>query len=338
MLISSRSSTQATSESRMLMHQMESEANIKLAQLKKAYNRLLERHTDLELECQGLQSRLARLQGGVADMRSPQTGSMPEGAFDFGGIGSDGMSSIARGGDSAYDSYGEYGAVMDQPPMTSASANDAIGRRYGAAIAAATPPSESVTSRATMSSRNSTQLVMYNQTAPLDDSASIRSPMSADSGDTARERKSASKIQPSSEIRVYGRGMSVRRIPPILLIVSQAVLKTSSSRTRTKKRKRRRSRKTSQSLASEASATLCDMTDGFCAMHKSIRPSVVDVTIYMDWLDLRSYIIPKCLHHFCLPYAEHSIASHLRRRICCATAGSSQHVYACSSYRLCLQP
>lgn len=189
----------------MYMHQMESEANVKLAQLKKAYNRLLERHTDLELECQALKTRLTRLQGGT-ELRSPPGTGMTESSFDFNGIGSDGMSSIVRGGDSAYDSYGEYNAQLE-PPFSTASASDPIGRRYGAAIAAAAP-SESVTSRAaTMSSRNSTQLVMYNQTAPLDDSASVRSPRSENSGDTAKEKKAANKIQPSSEIRVYGRGM-----------------------------------------------------------------------------------------------------------------------------------
>ncbi|QIW99698.1 hypothetical protein AMS68_005216 [Peltaster fructicola] len=185
----------------------EAEANAKLSQLKKAYAQLLSNHTELQVECQTLRSRLEMLADNNM-MRSPQAASIPEGIFDFGMPGReqqdhtrlDTMSSTAsRGLDSAYDSYGEY-STQPEPAVPAQGHSEPTNRRFG------TQRAESFSRPGTVSSRASTQLVMYNQTAPLDDMASIRGPVSESSGETAKERKQVNKIQPTSEVRVYGRG------------------------------------------------------------------------------------------------------------------------------------
>lgn len=147
---------------------------------------------------------------------------MPDTVFDFGVRDATRLetmsSATSRGPDSAYDSYGEYNN-LPEPVMTGANNSEPTHRRYGV------HGSESFSRPGTVSSRNSTQLVMYNQTAPLDDMASVKGGFSESSGDTAKDRKPSNKIQPSSEVRVYGRGESMK---PVML------LQLTSCRRRTK--------------------------------------------------------------------------------------------------------
>lgn len=205
-----RSPNQSGPDPRFFAQQAEAESQAKLIQLKKAYSRLLERYTDLELECQSVKSKLELLQARQPSVQSFDTPVTHDGAFDFGIGGGGGGGSRARTGsdsrtgggpDSAYDSHGEYNPQFDVP-LTGAAASDPTGRRFHPHHQPSAGP---LTRGTSVASTDSTQLVMFNQTAPLDDAISVMSKRPESSLDSTEKRR-MTKVQPSSEFRVYGRG------------------------------------------------------------------------------------------------------------------------------------
>ncbi|KAK3714956.1 hypothetical protein LTR37_007446 [Vermiconidia calcicola] len=166
------------------------ETEAKLAQLKRAHAKLLERHTDLELEYQAIKRRLEAVQG----HRSGQTFFTAD--DDDRPLGYDIIS--------GYDpSQGIY-TVM--------SSSDPSSRRYQP------PARQAATSPVTMhshaglmfehssrddspASRDLPQPTAYNQSAPLSQSESKSA-----FGDDGSDDQPNAKIQPNSDVRVFGRG------------------------------------------------------------------------------------------------------------------------------------
>ncbi|USW56691.1 Putative hamartin [Septoria linicola] len=184
----------------------------KLVQLKKAHSKLLERFTDMELEYHSVKSQLARVQDDSEDDygEPARTASI--------GAASGRASTIMSGGlpgrpgviGSFYDVASEYGAPSDTD-LTSISRSDPTPRHdRGLPVSPITPPHSEVAvdrtagltwkpsvARTQRSERSDNSLV-YNKTAPLGaDERSV-----ASGGSDSKK----TKIDPKSEVRVYGRG------------------------------------------------------------------------------------------------------------------------------------
>lgn len=202
------------------MQQALADAQAKLAQLKKTHSRLLERHTDLELEYQSIKSQLSPTSynlrrsgsvGGYSDHdRTPDAMS--------GGLG------FRRGViDGIYELASKYDAASEAA-YTNVSASDPGPKRYPQDMRAlpispvSAPRSEATINSAagltwkprlstTSTKRNSSKAPSaYMPTAPL--GADERSVISGDSG---KDRKD--KINADSKVRVYGRGQSYSLFP-----------------------------------------------------------------------------------------------------------------------------
>lgn len=229
----SRSFTQASHDMQMGAQQAVAESQAKLAALKKAHTRLLEKYTDLELEYQAVKSQLSASQGGgngqfFRDVDSADAFAFSTGTVNLNRPGSDSTngSGPMPAVDSAYDGYSEY-----QAP-----ASDPSARRYvpPQGLQVSSPPPQQrneatmhnaagltwrpppVSRNGSMMSRHSSTAppFIYNQTAPLTEEETAKesgksafSDASSDSKD--REAQRAAKIQPKSEVRVYGRGLSL---------------------------------------------------------------------------------------------------------------------------------
>ncbi|KAF2719136.1 hypothetical protein K431DRAFT_229249 [Polychaeton citri CBS 116435] len=194
-----------------LIQQANHDSQIKLAQLKKAHIRLLDKFTDLELENQALKSHL--------EDGSPKPPSRFDDSSDRWMFGqrNDRTSMVPTSLGSAYEagSFTDLDAFSNSPKIVSKS--DPSGRRYQQPLQSpplsaneATmhdsagltwkPPSSHQVSRSVSSrTKGSDSLVTYNRTAPLrpDEAASL------DSNDSRGKKE---KITPNSEMRVYGRG------------------------------------------------------------------------------------------------------------------------------------
>ncbi|EME40958.1 hypothetical protein DOTSEDRAFT_74497 [Dothistroma septosporum NZE10] len=188
------------------------DAQAKLTQLKKAHSRLLERHTDLELEYQTLKSQFS------STSYDPRRNSIVSGYSDHdktpdamsGGLG-------YRAGviDSIYELASEYDAPSEAN-YTNVSASDPGPKRYphdmrGLPISPISPPRSEATfnsaagltwnppSRTRSTNRDSIKApTPYMPTAPL--AADERSVISGDSGKGSKDKLSTDKV------RVYGRG------------------------------------------------------------------------------------------------------------------------------------
>ena len=181
------------------------ESQSKLAQLKKAYSRLLEKHTDLELEYQHIKGQLEALQGdGNSVAFYGSRGDGPASSF--------GESDIHSW---SHDVVGEYTALQSTDYGVG-NTNDHSGYRAQSATPLQYMPSQM--SQATMHraagltfrpatrrksslvSKSSGTPVAINQSAPLNQDET-KSAFSNDSSGSKKE-----KIKPDSNVRVYGRG------------------------------------------------------------------------------------------------------------------------------------
>ena len=193
--ISRQSSSHSGPDVHAFAQQAVSESQAKLAQLKKAHSKLLERHTDLELEYHSVKSRLDTLQGN----RSGQS------FFNA---------------DNDHETF-SYDIINDYTPSESAysrvSTSDPTNRRFQSPLRGS-PVMPPVSQAATynyaglmfepsMSRNNSIasgnpSTAAFNQSAPLSQDEG----RSAFSGDSETGGSKKEKIQPDSTVRVYGRG------------------------------------------------------------------------------------------------------------------------------------
>ena len=197
----SRSGEYPSSNAQMLMQQAEAESQAKLAQLKRAHSKLLEKYTDLELEYQYAKSQLAALQGNGAGQtfyREPEE--------------RDYMSTESV--DQVYDTINDYDSQFSRP-STSEPPNrryrwpqDALGILPSSASGGdsmhymAGPLSTRKSSLAGSASSRTPTPAAYNQSAPLGKDET-KSNFSNESSDANKKKK----IEADSTVRVYGRGM-----------------------------------------------------------------------------------------------------------------------------------
>jgi hypothetical protein len=207
------SSSQSGGDIQGIVQQAVYESQAKLAQLKKAYSRLVEKHTDLELEYQSVKNRLEVLQGD----KDEQSFYFPteESAYGFDIIstyapsetGYTGVSTseptrrfhpVLRGlHDSGQASLASYGGLTSEP---------------------------SVSRKNSMASGTSSQPAAFNQSAPLRQEE-MMSTLSDHSGSGSQGK---TKITTDSNVRVYGRGKCTHSVEHNLCADSgsQAELKT----------------------------------------------------------------------------------------------------------------
>lgn len=213
-----RPSTSMSSDTHALQQAL-MDAQAKLMQLKKAHSRLLEKHTDLELEYQSVKSNLENLQGGgYGDGSLSRSRSLARNsAMMSGGLGHRaGVLESIYGIDSEYGApseIGGYSTISTSDPTHTRRHHD--GSRDLGPISPVSPQrSEPVlhsgagltwkppSAHSIKTNDSGTGVLGYNATAPL--RADERSVASGNSAD--RERKD--KIAAKSEVRVYGRGES----------------------------------------------------------------------------------------------------------------------------------
>ena len=218
---SPRPGTQRSPNTQGMIQQAIADSEAKLVQLKKAHSRLLEKYTDLELEAQSLKSQLDALQGagGRSFLRGPDSNE----SYTF-GIQSRYEQDMISGGDSAYDTFSEYNP-RSESAYTGVSTSDPTNKRYQPQLRGMpiSPPGSEVAMHSaagltfrppvsrqdSLASRSTGPPATYNQTAPLSQSETIKSSnMSAFSKESAGSGGKKEKIQPKSEVRVYGRGKS----------------------------------------------------------------------------------------------------------------------------------
>ena len=208
---SQRSANQSSSHMQVIVQQAIAETQAKLMQLKKSHSRLLEKHTDLELEYQSVKSQLEAIRGN----RSEQTFLKFDGAGDasyFGGYDRN-MST-----DDGYDVLSHH-KTPSEDGYTAPSTSDPSNRSFqppSQAPLVSSPLSQpalhreagltwqsSASRKYSLASRSSGVPAAYNQSAPLTQDET-KSAFSDGSSQTKKE-----KIQPDSQVRVYGRGRSL---------------------------------------------------------------------------------------------------------------------------------
>ncbi|WPH04730.1 Hypothetical protein R9X50_00762500 [Acrodontium crateriforme] len=230
-----RSPNQSPPEIHGMVQRVASDSDFKLAQLKKAHARLLEKYTDLELEYQTMKCQLENLQqtGSYNNSRSfLRLDTDPE---DYELHGPSWKDSDAMSGGLGSRIEPPHGMLNEPSPadvVNMTSTSDPTNSRYQTAprIAKISPPSSEAAFHSTAgltwrppqpiaaSRKNSTAsressghgqglglaATSFNPSAPLSEDEMAKSMMSSGSGDTTGSKKK--KIQPDSEVRVYGRG------------------------------------------------------------------------------------------------------------------------------------
>ena len=184
-----RASEESSRDTQFLVQQAIAETSAKLASLKKAHSRLLEKHTELEVEYQVLKSQLDSYQG-VGLSRGGRYSSTGErasfGTSDYDVI-SDYICNPKR------DPQSSLRGAPISPPLSAATMHRTAGLTFQSA-------------ETRTSSRSSEGLAAFNKSKPLTQEET-KSFFSDGSGSAKKE-----KIQPDSSVRVYGRGKNAQRI------------------------------------------------------------------------------------------------------------------------------
>ena len=226
-----RSGPQAPSQdTQMLVQRAVADSQAKLAQLKKAHSRLLEKFTDLELEYQSVKSQLDAMQG-HGDGHTFFHETDPNEQYNPSTVGAyadrPGSGGAMTAADSGYDTYSEYQHPTSEPMNRRFQPTPNVQRSQTAGSLpspqAATPNTgglswkPSVSRAESMASRGSSvpgthppTMQTFNQTAPLMEEdervkSSSKSGFSDASSDLSGQSKK-NKITPNSEVRYYGRG------------------------------------------------------------------------------------------------------------------------------------
>ena len=200
----SRGSDYSTASTQVAVQQAVASSNSKLAQLKKAHTRLMEKYTDLELEYHSVKAELEASRGN-------RTATFFNDAEDRGTMSFDTL-------DPEYDVIGEYesslyGTVSTSEPSTRGyrhpgralgvlpdPSRDTVSPYAGITFESSAHRSSSLVSRST----GTPTPAAYNQSAPLSQEET-KSAFSDHSGSSSQRKQ---KIQPDSAVRVYGRGRS----------------------------------------------------------------------------------------------------------------------------------
>jgi len=220
----------------MLVQRAVADSQAKLAQLKKAHSRLLEKFTDLELEYQSVKSQLDAMQG-HSDGHTFFHETDPNEQYNPSTVGAyadrPGSGGAMTAADSGYDTYSEYQhppsdplnrRFQQQPPINVQRSHTA-GSLPSPQTTTPNPgnlPWKPTPSRSeTIPSRGSTipnphapssMQQPFNQTAPLLEEeeraikSSSKSGFSDASSDLSGQSSKKNKITPNSEVRYYGRG------------------------------------------------------------------------------------------------------------------------------------
>lgn len=218
LMAGSRSNTQPPPDTQMMIQRAVAESQAKLAQLKKAHSRLLEKYTDLELEYQSVRSQLDAMHGhnGNGQTFFHDT----EGHFvERPGSGSGGALTAA---DSGYDTYSEYQHSSSDP--TNRRFQTPVGVPRGPGVGSLPSPQRTeptmhvgtgltwkppVSRGESMHSsvQTPTPTVTFNQTTPLSGDEAKSSGFSDASSELSQGKKSK-MVPATSEVRYYGRGES----------------------------------------------------------------------------------------------------------------------------------
>lgn len=198
----SRGSDYSTASTQVAVQQAVANSNSKLAQLKKAHTRLMEKYTDLELEYHSIRAQLETSKGN-------RTATFFNETDDRGTLSFDTL-------DPEYDVIGEYetsiyGTVSSSEPSTRGyrppihalgvlpdASRDTVNPYAGITFQPRPQRAGSIASRST----GTPTPAAYNQSAPL--SREETTSAFSDQSGTGSQKKQ--KIQPDSAVRVYGRG------------------------------------------------------------------------------------------------------------------------------------
>jgi hypothetical protein len=191
----------------------------KLTQLKKAYSRLLEKHTDLELEYQSLKSHLEVAQGSNAgtSFYSPTE----RDSFSFQFIDDYRSETGFENVSSSDPTNRRFQPQIFSPPTTSGSGQPGFDSQAGIMF------SPTASGKGSIRSKTSSQTAAaFNPSAPL----SKEETTSAFSDYSAGSSSKKEKIKPDSNVRVYGRGKLQDQsvVHPSCLIMSQVERRISS--------------------------------------------------------------------------------------------------------------
>jgi hypothetical protein len=191
----------------------------KLTQLKKAYSRLLEKHTDLELEYQSLKSHLEVAQGSNAgtSFYSPTE----RDSFSFQFIDDYRSETGFENVSSSDPTNRRFQPQIFSPPTTSGSGQPGFDSQAGIMF------SPTASGKGSIRSKTSSQTAAaFNPSAPL----SKEETTSAFSDYSAGSSSKKEKIKPDSNVRVYGRGRVKDQFAAdeSCLIMSQVERRTSS--------------------------------------------------------------------------------------------------------------
>lgn len=215
-----RAVSQTSQEAQMAIQRAVADSQARLAQLKKAHSRLLEKYTDLELEYQSVKAQLDALHGG-----SPHNGESHTFYHDADLSFPDrpGSGGALTAADSGYDTFSEYQHPASDPTSRRFQAPPIVASRGPGAGSLPSPQGGVPAWKAPVSRGDSMRsgstaapgsgpVVTYNQTTPLgDDEQSQRAKSVSKSGfsDASSDMsggKRKDKITPDSEVRYYGRG------------------------------------------------------------------------------------------------------------------------------------
>lgn len=226
---SGRSSAQAPSQdTQMLVQRAVADSQAKLAQLKKAHARLLEKFTDLELEYQSVKSQLDTLRGhSEGQTFFHDTDHNEQYHPNIGGAYTDrpGSGGAMTAADSGYDAFSDYHPTSDpssrrfQPSVNTQqrptadslpSPHTQTPNTGGLSWKPSVSRAESMASRGSGTPGTPSSAMPFNQTAPLmeedeTNKTSSKSGWSDASSDLSGQTKK-NKITPNSEVRYYGRG------------------------------------------------------------------------------------------------------------------------------------
>ncbi|KAK6397634.1 hypothetical protein LTR81_025695 [Elasticomyces elasticus] len=188
-----------------MIQQVMVDSQAKLSQLRRKRTTLMEKYADLEMEYESVQEQLGAIQGSRGRNGHSKAYSLSSSDHSMSGALSsqDGDGVLIR--DSTCDSISDLHVFSENAYITSAS--DPSGQRYRTRIGSL-PVSPQQATLHSIASRgySSAQATTFNQTAPLRQGETVSAAKSAFSETSNDSAKKKDKIEPDSQLRVYGRG------------------------------------------------------------------------------------------------------------------------------------
>ena len=192
----------STAGTQLAVQQAVASSNAKLAQLKKAHTRLMEKYTDLELEYHSVKAQIEALQGNRTATffnnnqdRDTMSFDMLDPEYDVIGEYESSLYATVSNSEPSSRGYRHPAHALGVLPDPS---GDTVNKYAGITFQ---PPARRSNSLASRSTGTPTPAA-YNQSAPLSKEETT-SAFSENSGSSGQKKQ---KIQPDSAVRVYGRG------------------------------------------------------------------------------------------------------------------------------------